>query len=215
MVIANAGRHSIALLMVAGMLLGDVAARAQPVSIIDPNLEAAVREALNLPDGVLTVADMQRLLVLQAPGREITSLAGFEGASSLVELDLRFNKLTGITTPHRPDESCATQAWRKSVNAIHHARTASQSPPPGVGGEPVGGYFILVQRTRLTRLELPYNDLPAFDLGVNLPQLEWLDLGYNRVSDMGFLNRLPQLSTLILDDNGLRSFSPPLPLPKS
>ena len=43
----------------------------EPVTIEDPNLEAAIREAVNKPDGALTAEDMAQITVLSARRRDI------------------------------------------------------------------------------------------------------------------------------------------------
>jgi formylglycine-generating enzyme required for sulfatase activity len=69
------------------------------VSIPDPGLNAAVREALQKPVGPLTQSDLLSLDVLNACCREIKSLQGLEAAHNLRILDLHSNSLTNATVP--------------------------------------------------------------------------------------------------------------------
>ena len=82
----------------AGVLIAS-AVQGQPVRLADPNLEAVVREILQIPGEELTFADMERLEVVSAPRREIVTLDGFVGATNLKELDLRFNGLSEVLLP--------------------------------------------------------------------------------------------------------------------
>src|SRR5690606_5662162 len=66
------------------------------LSFDDPALEAALREALNLPEGPLRRSDLQRLTALAAGGRGISDLTGLEYAQNLRVLDLSGNDLTDI-----------------------------------------------------------------------------------------------------------------------
>ena len=65
-------------LILAGFM---ASARAQEVSIPDPGLNAAVREALQKPIGPLTESDLLRLTFLSACCRDISSLEGLEAAA--------------------------------------------------------------------------------------------------------------------------------------
>ena len=73
------------------------------VQLADPNLEQAIRETLNKPDGELTQADLNQLTFLSAPSRAIATLDGFTNAANLIILDLNFNALSTATlTPGFP-----------------------------------------------------------------------------------------------------------------
>lgn len=67
--------------------------RAETVTFADAALEAAVREALEIPVGPVTTADMLELEVLSAPEAGIASLSGLEHAVNLLALDLFGNEL--------------------------------------------------------------------------------------------------------------------------
>ena len=66
------------------------------VSFADANLERAVREALDHPQGTLTEADLASLTYLDASDRNIQSLAGLEHATALQELYLRLNEIADV-----------------------------------------------------------------------------------------------------------------------
>src|SRR4051794_18542707 len=74
-------------------------ARAQVVSIPDPGLNAAVREALQKPTGLLTEQDLLGLTNLDASSRNVSSLDGLETARNLVSLNLQSNSLTNFALP--------------------------------------------------------------------------------------------------------------------
>ena len=79
------------LLILAGLV---VSILAQEVSIPDPGLNAALRDALRKPSGPLTQQDMLSLTNLNARNRNVSSLDGLEAARNLVSLDLQINHLT-------------------------------------------------------------------------------------------------------------------------
>ena len=67
------------------------------VEIPDPNLRAAVRETLNLPDDVpLTQAYMGQLTRLDASNRQIVTFTGLEHAVNLTELNLARNNISDL-----------------------------------------------------------------------------------------------------------------------
>ena len=65
--------------------------------IPDANLEAAVLEALEKPEGDITVQDLQGLTILFAAHREIEDLTGLEHASNLTNPLLCCNQITDLT----------------------------------------------------------------------------------------------------------------------
>ena len=76
-----------------------VSTLAQEVSIPDPGLNAAIREALQKPIGPLTEQDLLSLTNLNARRRNVRSIDGLEAARNLVSLDLQINRLTNFSLP--------------------------------------------------------------------------------------------------------------------
>lgn len=72
---------------------------AQTVSIPDSGLNAAIRDALQKPSGLLTEQDLLSLTKLEASFRNVRNINGLEGARNLVSLDLGFNALTNVSLP--------------------------------------------------------------------------------------------------------------------
>src|SRR3954466_2513882 len=71
----------------------------QEVSIPDPGLNAAIREALQKPIGPLTELDLLTLINLDAHLRNITNVTGLEVARNLRVLSLSQNLLTRFSLP--------------------------------------------------------------------------------------------------------------------
>jgi hypothetical protein len=59
---------------------------AQEVQIPDPGLNAAIREALEQPNGPLTEQDLLSLINLNASSRDVSSVEGLEAARNLERL---------------------------------------------------------------------------------------------------------------------------------
>ena len=67
------------------------------VNIPDPNLEAAIREAIGKPTGPITEEDLQGITSLDAGGRGIEDLTGLEHCTNLQELRLWDNQIADIS----------------------------------------------------------------------------------------------------------------------
>ena len=85
------------LLLVALIASGLTVVRAQEVSIPDPGLNAAIRDALQIPSVPLTEQDLLTLTNLSAGGRGIHSVEGLEAAHNLRILDLDNNSITNFS----------------------------------------------------------------------------------------------------------------------
>lgn len=85
-------------LVLAGCVIGDrPGSTGKAVEFADPNLEKAVRAALEKPAGELTVEDLSGLEELSAPIRDIADLGGLEYAVKLRSLNLYRNRITDLS----------------------------------------------------------------------------------------------------------------------
>lgn len=181
----------------------------QVVNIVDPNLEQAIREAVAKPDGDLTEADLQQLVVLNASQRNITTLDGFTTATNLSHLDLSYNALSTATlTPGFPRLGRVELQGNGLTNLVVPGLLPSLWQL-ALSENLLTDADFLTQMPQLAYLELDYNEFSAFDPGLELNHLIWLNLAFNRIQDLNFLTRLPRLANLFLDDNGLTNVALP------
>lgn len=68
----------------------------EAVTFADPNLEAAIREAIGLPERSIYPSDLAGLTTLSASGRNISNLTGVEHCTNLTQLDLSYNQIGNI-----------------------------------------------------------------------------------------------------------------------
>lgn len=181
----------------------------QVVHISDPSLEQAIREAVDKLEGDLTDGDLQRLVILSAPRRGITTLEGFTNAPNLVHLDLSDNALTTVvlTTGFASLEYAMLRG-----NELTNVSATGPIPnlqQVGLSENYLQEVSFLKHLPQLLYLELDYNEITVFDPGADLSELLWLNLAFNRVQDLGFVSHLPRLTHLFLDDNGLESIAFP------
>ena len=151
------------------------------VSFADANLERAVREALNRPQGTLTVADLDTLTVLDASDRNIQSLVGLEHATALRELYLRLNEITDV----------------QPLASLTNLQSLSLSGNEIVDIQP------LASLTKLRKLSLWGNAITDVQPLASLTKLQWLQLENNDIADVRPLASLTNLYWLGVLDNAL------------
>jgi internalin A len=67
------------------------------VTFADPNLEAAIREAVGIPEETIYAEDLQGLTALAADGRNIADLSGLEHCIDLTHISLSHNPISDIS----------------------------------------------------------------------------------------------------------------------
>jgi formylglycine-generating enzyme required for sulfatase activity len=175
-------RFSRPLVLLALTLTGFVTStRAQEVSIPDPGLSAAIRQALNKPAGPLTAPDMLGLTNLDARSRSISRVQGLEAARNLFSLFLDFNSLTNLDLPNT---LINLDLLTLSVNPL-----ARLSIPSGLTKLRV----LAMNNCLLTNLTLP----------ADLTGLGTLDLFHNRLTDFAVSSGWTNLTVLDLSLNSL------------
>ena len=162
-------------------------AQAQVVTFPDPNLEAAVRDALQIP--APTAIYQTNLSAIgftnfYANGRGIVDLTGLQYATNLTTLKLQGNwGQSGLT-----DISIMANFRKLSVLDLANNRITNGSPVAGL--------------TNLTYLDFSWNrdatDNAIRDISflTNLRRLQWLNLFYLRINDLGPLAGLTALTNV-------------------
>jgi internalin A len=201
-----------------------------PVYFPDPNLEAAVREALSIPTGEITASDLLDLTSLSAGGRGLTNLTGLESAANLRNLYLWDNSIVdlaplaglaqleslilgynGVT-----NVAALSNCWRLTSLNLFEDRVSDVSPLAGLTNltsldlwnnraadiSPLGGL------TQLTSLSLGYNGVTNVEALADCWQLTTLNLFEDKISDAIPLAGLTNLSVLDLWNNRVSDISP-------
>jgi hypothetical protein len=68
----------------------------EAVTFADPNLGAAIREAIDIPERPIYPSDLAGITTLSASGRNISNLTGLEYCTNLTHLDLSYNQIGNI-----------------------------------------------------------------------------------------------------------------------
>jgi len=66
------------------------------VTLADPNLEAAIRDAIGIPEGPICPSDLKGLISFSASARNISDLTGLEHCINMIHIDLSHNQIDNI-----------------------------------------------------------------------------------------------------------------------
>jgi len=147
------------------------------VNILDPNLEAVIREAINKPEGPITDVDLQGINDLHGTSRGIADLTGLEYCINLQWLHLDTNQISDIS---------AVSGLTKLVRLR-------------LGGNQISDISAVSGLTNLTDLTLNNNQISDISAVSGLTKLVSLSLSTNQISDISYLANLTNLTHLNLD----------------
>ena len=183
--IANADSASTTITMNGDYSVTANFAQEEAVYFADPNLEAAIREAIGKPAGPIYPSGLRRCAYLYASGKDIADLTGLEHASSLRQLGLPNNQINDISTV----ANLASLTWLD------------------LGSNPISDISPLASLTSLTLLWLPSNQISDISHLASLTKLVNLDLSANLIDDIRPLFRLNRLGVLTLASNRVSDIS--------
>ncbi len=155
--------------------------QAATVEFADANLERAVREALDRPQGPITPADLAALTELDASYKDIESLAGLEHATALTTLYLRGNAITDV----------------QPLASLTNLQTLS------LWGNKVADASPLASLISLRKLDMWGNEITDVQPFAGLINLQFLNLGDNAIADISPLASLTNLQWLGVMENAL------------
>jgi Leucine Rich repeats (2 copies) len=176
---------------------------AQEIFIPDPDLNAAIREALQKPAGPITQQDMLNLTELNACCRNVTSLEGLETASNLTVLTIQFNHLTSFSLPagltklntldisSNPLTNCVLPSGLTNLTTLL------------MEGDGLTNLILPGGMTHLVRIELAENHFASLNLPEGLTNLTILDLTSNQLASLTLPPDITKLNSLIVEGNPL------------
>ena len=158
-----------------------------PLDIPDPNLRAAVENALNKSPGEpIAPEEMATLDWLTAYDANISDLTGLEHATNLTGLDLGNNTISDIT----------------AVAGLTNLESLD------LGDNTISDITAVAELTNLNYLFLYRNDLSNISALSGLTNLKGLEVGANQISDISALSGLTNLEWLKLLSNQISDISP-------
>ena len=175
---------------------------AQLLEIPDPNLRQAIRETLQLPDGVpITQQEMLRLRDLDAAKREITDLTGLEYAINLKGLGLYHNPITDISPLSHLTQLDGFNLWGCRIVDLNPLRNLKNLTGIILGNNQISDLSPLSELTNLTFLELESNQISDVSPLAGLINLTVLQVDSNQIADFSPLANLVNLEELRINDN--------------
>jgi internalin A len=184
------------------LILGEV------VTFPDPNLEAAIRDAIGKPTGDIYQSDLDNLTSLDAGSRNIIDLTGLEHCTSLTWLSLWDNQISDIS----PLSSLTSLTWLdlyyNQISDISPLSSLTSLTGLSLWDNQISDISPLSSLTSLTWLSLWDNQISDISPVSSLTSLTGLDLGDNQISDISPLSNLTSLTVLSLGDNQISDISP-------
>ena len=154
---------------------------AQLLEIPDPNLRQAIRETLQLPDGVpITQQEMLRLRDLDAAKREITDLTGLEYAINLKGLGLYHNPITDISPLSHLTQLDGFNLWGCRIVDLNPLRNLKNLTGIILGNNQIADFSPLANLVNLEELRI--NDNFGVDISP-LAHLNLTDFRYDQICD--------------------------------
>ena len=218
-------------LIIASTVMTPLTAWAVDVNFPDPNLEAAIREELNKPEGPITDDELAKLTGLDASERGISDLTGIEYCINLKFLNLGYNQITDIRPLSALTKLQGLVLWvnritdlsplsnltnlenwlNLEVNQITDISSLSgltKLKSLSLGANQIGNNISpLIGLTNLQSLGLRDNQMSDIRLLTNLTNLHDLDLRGNDLSEISLLRSLTNLRELRLADTQLEDIS--------
>ncbi|MCL0041613.1 leucine-rich repeat domain-containing protein, partial [Peptococcaceae bacterium] len=177
------------------------------VTFNDLNLEKAVRDALNKPEGDITVADMLTLTELDASRREIGDLTGIEYATNLTYLDLGWNQVSDINALSNLVNLTELYLYDNQISDISALSSLVNLIGLYLYGNQIRDISVLSNLTDLTYLDLSENEISDISALSSLVNLTGLYLYGNQIKDISVLSNLTDLTYLDLSENEISDIS--------
>lgn len=184
-------------------------ASAQEVSLPDPGLNAAVRDALQKPNGPLTQADLLSLNFLGACCRNISNLEGLEAARNLTILDLHANSITNGAVIGSLAKLRIIDLFQNQLTTFVLPSALSNLAIVDLGFNSLTQCSLPAGLTNLDTLFLEGNRLTSFTLPTDLRNLTQLDLSGNSLGNVAFPPGLTNLVTALVFANQLTNVALP------
>ncbi|MBA7603493.1 hypothetical protein ES703_10604 [subsurface metagenome] len=182
------------------------------VTFPDPNVEAAIREAIGKPTGDIYRSDLEALTELHASDKGISDLTGLEYCVNLQELCLEGNlignlqPLANLINLHSLDLDDNEISDSSPLSSLINLAVLK------LGYNQIDNLSSLSSLTNLTELHLMNNEINDVSPLSSLTNLSRLWLTNNQISQISSLSSLTSLTYLMLGNNEIGDISPLVPL---
>lgn len=173
------------------------------VTIPDPVLEGAIREAINKPSGLLYKSDLAAVTELYIAGYDFTSLAGLEYCTNLVELKLMNDGIndSDLTTISKLTNLRTLNLQTNQITNVSALARLTNLESLGLMYNQISDIRCLAGLTKLQQLYLSSNTIVDISPLANMNLLQQLGLAYNEIRNISVLAHLTDLTVLDLGGN--------------
>jgi Leucine-rich repeat (LRR) protein len=178
------------------------------VTITDPNLEAAIREEIDIPEDTIYPSDLKKIEKLEAYGQGITELTGLEHCTGLTRLYLYDNQISDISAVANLTSLKELYLSGNQISDISPLANLTSLKELYLSGNQISDISPLVNLTSLGELYLSGNRISNISPLSNLTSLSYLSLGGNQISNISALASLTSLRELYLSGNQISNISP-------
>ncbi|MCR3761666.1 leucine-rich repeat domain-containing protein [Clostridium felsineum] len=172
----------------------------EPIHFKDANLDNAVREQLNKPNGKLYPRDVCNITELNSYGNNIHYLDGIENLSNLKTLGLSYNAISDITPLKNLTNLQTVYLDNNYISDLTPLSSLTNLTGIILTNNPVSN---LTPLSNLTNLKLIFldNDSNLKDITpiTKLPNLTYLTLVNTKITDLSSLNNLKNLQQLDIE----------------
>ena len=179
------------------------------VNFPDPNLEAAIRDALGIQEGPITDSDLAGLTELDASERSVSNLSGIEHCINLHNLNLERNSINDISQlSGLTDLQMLNLAFNNRITELSSLRNLTKLQTLNLAVNQIIYISPLSDLPNMRRLYLYDNQISDISPLSGLTKLQELSLGGNKVIDLNPLSRLINLERLQVESNQVIDLAP-------
>ncbi len=191
---------------------GEAATTSKEVVFPDPNLEAAIRAAINKPYGPIYVADLEQIERLEANESDIKDITGLEYCTNLQTLYLgRYlgrNQITDVSPLAGLTNLQTLGLWGNQITDVSPLAGLTNLETLDLGDNQITDVSPLAGLTNLQILWLEDNQITDVSPLAGLTNLQTLGLWGNQITDVSPLAGLTKLQRLWLGGNQITDVSP-------
>jgi len=174
----------------------------------DANLETAVREAINKPEGHIYISDLEPITALNAQNKDISDITGLECFVNLQVLELRDNNISNISPLAGLINIRELGLWGNDVSDISPLAGLTNLEILHLHHNNISDISTLENLTFLHILHLPNNNISDISPLAGLAYLCGIDLEGNNINDISPLEGLTKLMDLSIKANNISDISP-------
>ena len=177
------------------------------INFSDANLEQAIREEINKPEGDIYVSDVSGITELDLSSRDIGDISELAFFVSLEWLSLYNNRVEDITALGSLTKLEHLDLEFNEVEDISVLSNITGLKTLAMWDNQVKDISSLANLTQLEELRLKNNRVHDISYIADLVNLNYLNLEGNRIEDIGPLENLTELRSLVLAGNNISDYS--------